>query len=81
VLKAEFRDDLAWWIRTEPRIATRTMKLLEEVLRDPVAGIGKPEPLKHRERGMWSRRITSEHRFVYRISSAGPLFVRARHHD
>jgi len=49
-------------------------------MRDPGAGVGKPEPLKHAFSGYWSRRITEEHRLVYRGSEDGLLIAQARYH-
>ncbi len=80
ILREDFRTDLAFWIGSEPRIALRIMRLIEEVVRDPFAGIGKPEGLKHDPENRWSRRITDEHRLVYAITSRGPAFYRARYH-
>ncbi len=79
-MRDEFRGDLVFWIASEPWVALRVMKLIEEVVRDPFGGIGKPEVLKHDRRKLWSRRITGEHRLVYEITSAGPTFYEARYH-
>jgi len=53
---------------------------MEAVLREPFTGIGKPEPLKYRLAGAWSRRITQEHRLVYRVSGNRVDFLQARYH-
>ena len=55
------------WIETDRRIALRIGDLIRDILRHPFNGIGKPEPLKHALSGYWSRRITDEHRFVYKV--------------
>lgn len=60
--------------------AIRTMDLVEAVMRDPFIGIGKPEPLKNVLAGAWSRRITREHRLVYRVGEAEIVFLQARYH-
>lgn len=60
-------DDLTAWIRTEPRTALRVLALVEAVQREPFGGIGKPEPLRHDRAGLWSRRVTEEHRLVYQV--------------
>ncbi|HEY0023169.1 MAG TPA: Txe/YoeB family addiction module toxin [Longimicrobium sp.] len=80
ILREEFRGDLEFWITSQPRIALRIMKLIEDVVRDPFGGIGKPEVLKHDHLKRWSRRITDEHRLVYEITSLGPAFYQARYH-
>lgn len=80
ILRAAFRLHLTYWIETDPRIALRIMRLVEDVLRNPYSGIGKPEPLRYRSGGAWSRRITGEHRIVYEIHPAGVVFAMARGH-
>jgi len=67
-------------VRTDRAVATRILDLVEAVLRDPFAGIGKPEALKHVLAGCWSRRITQEHRLVYRVLDDRVDFLQARHH-
>jgi toxin YoeB len=54
--------------------------LIEAVLRDPVAGIGKPEPLKYVASGMWSRRLSQEHRLAYLVRDDRIDFLQARYH-
>lgn len=76
----DFRDDLAWWIGTHPRTALRVMRLVEEIVRDPFVGTGKPEGLKHGLPGEWSRRITDEDRLVYLVQGATIYFLAARWH-
>jgi toxin YoeB len=80
ILLGAFRRDLGYWISANPRIALRVMRIIEEILATPYAGIGKPEPLKHDYAGDWSRRITDEDRLVYRVTSMGIYFSRARGH-
>lgn len=65
---------------TDRATALRVLQLVEDVLRDPFHGIGKPEPLKYELAGAWSRRITQEHRLVYRVSAKRIDFVQARYH-
>ena len=75
-----FRQDLRYWIENDRKVALRAFELIEAVLRDPFAGIGKPEPLKYVLAGCWSRRITQEHRLVYRVSEGRIDFLQARYH-
>ena len=77
---AEFRQDLRWWVETNRNVALRILQLVEDVMRDPFAGIGKPEPLKYELAGAWSRRISQEHRLVYRVSANRIDFLQARYH-
>lgn len=73
-------EDYVFWQTNEPKTVTRINLLLKEIIRNPHAGIGKPEPLKHAFRGYWSRRIDSEHRLVYRVVEGGVLIAQARFH-
>ena len=80
VFHPEFREDLRFWVSTDRRVALRALEIVEAVLRDPFAGIGKPEPLKYLASGTWSRRLTQEHRIVYLISDERIDFLQARYH-
>lgn len=80
VFQREFRDDLRHWVRTDRKVALRVLDLVEAVLRDPFRGIGKPEPLKYLGSGVWSRRLTQEHRVVYVVSEERVDFLQCRYH-
>jgi toxin YoeB len=80
VFQPEFRQDLKYWVETDRNTALRVLELIEAVLRDPFSGIGKPEPLKYVLAGCWSRRITQEHRLVYKVSERRIDFLQARYH-
>jgi toxin YoeB len=80
VFHPEFREDLRYWVQTDRSTALRVFDLIEAVLRDPFQGIGKPEPLKHVFAGAWSRRVTQEHRLVYRVTDKRIDFLQARYH-
>lgn len=80
VFRPEFRDDLRYWVRTDRKIALRVLNLVEAVLREPIQGLGKPEPLKFYLAGCWSRRITQEHRLVYLVRESRIDFLQARYH-
>jgi toxin YoeB len=80
VFQSEFREDLYYWVETDRRTALRIFKLIEAVIRDPFQGIGKPEPLKFLGAGVWSRRITQEHRLVYVVSNDRIYFLQGRYH-
>ena len=76
-----FVEDLRYWVETQPRVATRILNLIDATMRDPYGGIGKPEQLRHLATGVWSRRITEEHRLVYRVSRPERIdFLQARYH-
>jgi toxin YoeB len=80
VFHPEFRDDLRHWVETERKVALRAFTLIEAIMRDPFLGIGKPEPLKYLAPGMWSRRLTQEHRIVYLVTDERVDFLQARYH-
>ena len=80
MFQAEFRDDLRWWVETDRKIALRALTLIEAVLRDPFQGIGRPEPLRYLAPGVWSRRLTQEHRLVYLVLGDRVEFLQARYH-
>jgi toxin YoeB len=80
VFQPEFREDLIGWIKTDRKVALRVLELVEATLADPFTGIGKPEPLKYLLAGCWSRRVTQEHRLVYRVSAGRIDFLQARYH-
>lgn len=80
VFQPEFHEDLKDWVKIDRKITLRVLDLVEAVMRDPFAGIGKPEPLKFVLSGCWSRRITEEHRLVYRVSENRIDFLQARYH-
>ena len=80
VFDAHFREDLAYWIQEDRRVALKLLRLVEAVLRDPFRGEGKPEALKSLGAGVWSRRITQEHRLVYLVKEKSVYFLRARYH-
>ena len=80
IFHPEFRQDVRYWAETDCSVALRILQLVEAILGDPFIGIGKPEPLKHQLAGAWSRRITGEHRLVYRVSQTRVDFLQARYH-
>jgi toxin YoeB len=80
VFQPEFREDLRHWVETDRKVALRAFDLIEAIVRDPFTGIGKPEPLKYLSSGMWSRRLTQEHRIVYLVRDDRIDFLQARYH-
>ncbi len=80
VFQPEFREDLEYWVETDRKTALRVFELVEAIMRDPFAGIGKPEPLKYLSAGTCSRRLTLEHRIVYLVSDDRIDFLQARYH-
>lgn len=80
VVDPDFLEDLTYWVDHDRKVASKILTLVEAIRRDPFAGIGKPEPLRHLGSGIWSRRITQEHRIVYLVSENRISFAQARYH-
>jgi toxin YoeB len=73
-------DDYLYWQRTDRAKVKRINDLIRDIMREPFAGTGKPEPLKHQLVGSWSRRIDDEHRLVYRVTEDDLVILQARYH-
>ena len=80
VLKPEAQEDFAFFVRTKPSLAKKITKLLDEIMKTPYTGTGKPEALKHQLSGCWSRRIDREHRLVYRVEKNTLIILSCRYH-
>ena len=61
-------NDFSYWIENDTDVVVKIKELIKSIQHNPFKGIGKPEPLKHGMKGFWSRRITQEHRLVYRVT-------------
>jgi toxin YoeB len=72
--------DYKHWLSADRSVFKRINKLIDDCLRDPFEGIGKPEPLRHQYAGCWSRRISDEHRLVYRVDGDNLIVLQARYH-
>lgn len=73
-------EDYLYWQKTDKKTLKRINLLIRDITREPFEGIGKPEPLKHALAGYWSRRISDEHRIVYKIHQDSLLVVQLRFH-
>lgn len=73
-------EDYLYWQKTDKRLVKRINDLLKDISRTPHHGIGKPEALKHKYRGLWSRRINAEHRLIYRVSGDEVHILKCRFH-
>ena len=80
VFDRDFLEDLAFWVSMDRKVALKILELVESIRRDPFVGLGKPEPLRNLGIGVWSRRITQEHRLVYKVEDSRLLFAQARYH-
>ena len=73
-------EDYQYWQATDRQTLKRLNRLLDDTLRDPFSGIGKPESLRHVLAGCWSRRIDEEHRLVYLVDADDLVILQARYH-
>jgi toxin YoeB len=73
-------EDYLFWQQTDPKMTRRIHELIKDATRHPFEGIGKPEPLRHALAGYWSRRVTDEHRMVYKATGADLLIAQLRYH-
>ena len=73
-------DDYIYWQQTDRAMLTRINRLIDDTLRNPFEGIGKPEQLRHALAGLWSRRIDEEHRLVYLVDGEDLIVVQVRYH-
>ncbi len=80
VFADEAWEDYLYWQSHDKKMIDRINKLIRETQREPFAGIGKPEALKHALSGFWSRRITDEHRMVYRLDGEALMIIQLRFH-
>jgi toxin YoeB len=80
IFAEEAWEDYLYWQTTDKKILRRIHELIKDVSCNPFQGIGKPEPLRHARAGFWSRRITEEHRMVYRVDGDRLLLAQLRYH-
>ncbi len=73
-------DDYTFWQTSDRAVVKRINRLLDDALRHPAEGIGKPERLKYGIQAAWSRRITDEHRLVYTVTNDDLIVLQARYH-
>lgn len=80
VFSSKSWEEYLFWQETDPKRLRRINQLINEVMREPFAGIGKPEPLQHAFQGYWSRRIDGEHRMVYKVVGDQLWIAQLRYH-
>ncbi len=73
-------DDYLWWDKANPKIREKINSLITDIAKHPHTGLGKPEPLKGDLSGYWSRRITKEHRLVYKVEKNVLSIAQCRYH-
>jgi len=80
IFAANAWEDYLYWQKSDRKVLNRINALIQAIQRQPFEGIGKPEPLKHGLSGYWSRRITDEHRMVYKVDGDAILIAQLRYH-
>jgi len=80
VFQKQFLEDLRYWVDRDRKTALRCLEVIQAILRDPFAGVGKPERLRYLGADVWSRRLTQEHRVVYLVRNDQIDFLQARYH-
>jgi len=73
-------EDYLYWQKTDRKILERINNLVKDISRNPYSGPGKAEPLKYKYQGLWSRRITEEHRLIYRVVDDEIHIAKCRFH-
>lgn len=77
---AQAWEDFTGWAEQDQKLIARLVRLISETAKEPFGGIGKPEPLKHQLKGYWSRRITDEHRLVYKVTQEVIIIAGCKYH-
>ncbi|MFN3332858.1 MAG: Txe/YoeB family addiction module toxin [Caldilinea sp.] len=80
VFEAGAFEDFVTWASADKKVHAKIVALLRDIQRSPFSGLGKPEPLRHELQGYWSRRITDEHRLVYKVTDAEVIVASCRYH-
>lgn len=73
-------EDYLYWQKTNPKYVRKINEILKDISRNPFTGLGKPEPLKFKYKGFWSRRIDHEHRLIYKVKGDEILIAKCRFH-
>lgn len=73
-------EDYLYWKKTDKKVLKRINLIIKDIIRSPHEGLGKPEPLKHALSGYWSRRITDEHRIIYKVTDDQILIAQLKYH-
>jgi len=73
-------EDYLYWQQVDGKTLKRINNLIKDIQRQPLSGLGDPEPLKHNWSGYWSRRIDREHRLVYKVERESVFIVQCRYH-
>jgi toxin YoeB len=80
IFTSNAQKDMEYWIKVNPATVTKINELIENIKLSPFTGLGKPEPLKYKKSGYWSRRISDFHRLVYKVDDGDLYIVQCRFH-
>jgi toxin YoeB len=80
VVSVQAWQDYLYWQETDKKTVKKINELVKDIARSPFQGLGKPEPLKHLFSGFWSRRISQEHRMIYRVEGDVIELAQLRYH-
>jgi toxin YoeB len=80
VFEASAFKDFNEWATIDKKIYQKIVELIKDIERSPFVGLGKPEPLKHELSGYWSRRISEEHRLIYKVSDTELIVIACKYH-
>jgi len=80
VLLPQAFSELRFWAEEDKNLLLKIFELIKDIQRNPFSGLGKPEPLRYEFKGLWSRRITKEHRLIYKINGEEIVIVSCRFH-
>lgn len=72
-------SDITTWTKAEPKFVKKIFELITDIHKHPFEGLGKPEGLKHQLKGCWSRRISDEHRLIYKVLPGGDIYIMSVH--
>ena len=73
-------EDYNNWQKEDKKIFLKIQNLIKDTIRNPFGGMGKPEPLKNNLKGYWSKRITKEHRLVYKVEENQLIIISCKYH-
>ena len=73
-------EEISYWLSEDKRMVSKIFDLIRDIQRSPFSGLGKPEPLRHDFKGFWSRRISGEHRLIYRVDNEQIIITHCRFH-
>lgn len=73
-------EQLSLWATQDKKVFKKILELIKDIQREPFSGIGKPEPLKYELQGYWSKRISDEHRLIYKVEEDSLTILSCKYH-